>query len=161
MPTPTEQGIYYFSQCEFGTAEWHGPCSFNETHALEAGVPLEHMTEAHCKALIEKWSRPITGWKYRLHKELSKAERPVKQSVKTPAKPAIGEEFPPPKLQTWGSVYLNGKIADHLLTVQRIKDAGYTLTYRPHPDVSTRADYYQYELYVIFDLYDLGTYKPA
>lgn len=161
MPTPTDQGIYYFSQCEFGTAEWHGPCEFDETHAGEAGVPLEHMTEAHCKALIEKWSRPITGWMYRLHKALSKADSPVKQSAKTTAKPVIGEEFPPPKLQTWGSVYLNGKIADHLLTVQRIKDAGYTFTYRPHPDVSTRADYYQYELYVIFDLYDLGTYKPA
>ena len=47
------------------------------------------------------------------------------------------------------------------MTVQRIKDAGYSFTYKPHPDVSTRADYYQYELYVIFDLYDLGTYKPA
>lgn len=161
MPTPTEQGIYYFSQCDFGTAEWHGPCEFNETHAREIGVPLEHMTEAHCNALIEKWSRPLTGWNYRLHKKLA-APPPAKKQGKTTVLPAVrGEEFPPPKLQTWGSVYLNGKIADHLLTVQRIKDAGYTFTCKPHPDVSTRADYYQYELYVIFDLYDLGTYKPA
>lgn len=161
MPTPTEQGIYYFGQCEFGTAEWHGPCAFNETHAREAGVPLEHMTEAHCKALIEKWSRPSTGWKYQLR--VTGPANSVKRQAKVskPAKPIVGEEFPPPKLQTWGSVYLNGKIADHMLTVQRIKDAGYSFTYRPHPDVSTRADYYQYELYVIFDLYNLGTYKPA
>lgn len=161
MPTPTEQGIYYFAKCLAGTAEWHGPCSFNETHAREAGVPLEHMTETHCKTLLEKWSRPITGWKYRLHKELADT-LPAKKTAKVAALRVERVEEPsPPKLQTWGSVHLDGKIADHLLTVQRIKDAGYTFTYKPHPDVSTRSQYYQYELYVIFNLYDLGTYKPA
>lgn len=160
MPTPTEQGIYYFSQCEFGTAEWHGPCAFNDSHAREIGVPLDHMTVAHCTALIDKWNGAKQSWNYSLRVRGAKTPKTAKVSATHPN--ALGpEEIPPPKLQTWGSVYLDGKIADHLLTVQRIKDAGYTFTNRPHPDVSTRNDYYQYELYVIFDLYNLGTYTPA